>query len=72
MPKITKGGVSDRRIDPDYMAPSGTPVDVALDLGLPDAGKPEKAEIKPLAAVGETGPELTDVPKGSKVTRRKS
>ena len=46
MPKITKGGVSDRRIDPNYMAPSGTPVEKALDLGLPDAGKSDNAPDK--------------------------
>lgn len=44
MPKITKGGVSDRLVDPDYMAPPGTPVADALDRGLPDAGKPQEED----------------------------
>lgn len=41
MPKITKGGVTDASVHPDYIAPPGTAPETALDLGLPDAGATE-------------------------------
>jgi hypothetical protein len=44
MPKITSGGVSDKAVHPDYIAPPGVAPEVALDLGLPDAGQAEDAE----------------------------
>jgi hypothetical protein len=62
MPKISKGGVSDRYVDPDYMAPSGTPVAVAMDLNLPDAGRGEE-ESSP----GTTSP--GSPPKRERTTR---
>ena len=42
MPKITKGGVSDATVHPDYIAPAGMAPDVALDLNVPDAGAPDE------------------------------
>ncbi len=36
MPKITKGGVSNRLVDPDFIAEPGTPVEQAIDEGLPN------------------------------------
>ena len=42
MPKITKGGVSNRlTADPDFIAEPGTPVEKAIDEGLPNVGKPD-------------------------------
>jgi hypothetical protein len=40
MPKITRGGVSNRLVDPDFIAEPGTPVEVAIDEGRPDVGQP--------------------------------
>jgi len=42
MPKISKGGVSDVRVDETYVAPPGTSPQEAIDLGLPDAGQPQE------------------------------
>lgn len=39
MPKITKGGVSNATVHPDFIAEPGTPVERALDEGLPDVGQ---------------------------------
>jgi hypothetical protein len=38
MPKISKGGVSNRILDPDYMAPSGMAPEVGIDIGEPSVG----------------------------------
>lgn len=43
MPKITKGGVTNRLVDPEFMAAPGVPVEKALDEGLPNVGKPDTA-----------------------------
>ena len=40
MPKITRGGVSNKLVDPDFIAEPGTPVEVAIDEGRPDVGQP--------------------------------
>lgn len=58
MPKISKGGVSNIRVDADYMAPSGIAPEVGLDIGAPDAGKapepePVKAASKKAASSGK-------------------
>lgn len=39
MPKISKGGVSNRLVDPEFIAEPGTPVEVAIDEGRPNVGK---------------------------------
>lgn len=39
MPKITSGGVSNQIVDPDFIAEPGTPVEKAIDEGLPDVGR---------------------------------
>ena len=44
MPKITKGGVTDIGVHPDYVAPPGTDPATALDTGIPDAGAPSEPE----------------------------
>lgn len=44
MPKITSGGVSNRLVDPDFIAEPGTPVEKAIDDGLPDVGRPSEDE----------------------------
>lgn len=53
MPKITKGGVSDTRVDDAYMAPSGIDPATAMELGLPDAGAPEGIEADQRRAENE-------------------
>lgn len=42
MPKITGGGVSNRLVDEDFIAEPGTPVEKAVDEGLPDVGQPSE------------------------------
>lgn len=44
MPKITKGGVSNRLLDETFMAAPGTPVEKALDEGLEDVGRPSSEQ----------------------------
>ena len=44
MPKITKGGVSNRLVDPDFIAEPGTPVEAAVDEGRPDVGGPSEEQ----------------------------
>lgn len=62
MPKITKGGVSDRTVHPDYIAPSGTAPAAALDRGVPDAGSPQPPSPEPAYE--------DEVPKTRKTARR--
>lgn len=38
MPKITRGGVSNKLVDPDFIAEPGTPVELAVEEGRPDVG----------------------------------
>jgi hypothetical protein len=45
MPKITKGGVSNRLVDEDFMSAPGVPVEKALDEGLEDVG--QRSEDQP-------------------------
>jgi hypothetical protein len=44
MPKITRGGVSNTVVDPDYIAPPGTPPEVGIITGAPNAGQPSKEQ----------------------------
>jgi hypothetical protein len=69
MPKIHKGGVSNRLVDENFIAEPGTPVEKALDEGLPDVGKPDtgpdvdedtKADDNRVTAAQE--PEKPDTP----------
>jgi hypothetical protein len=46
MPKITRGGVSNRLVDPDFIAEPGTPVEVAVDEGRPDVSDTRDKEIE--------------------------
>ena len=63
MPKITKGGVSDRTVHPDYIAPSGTAPAAALDRGVLDAG----------SSPPSPGPASEDeVPKARKTTGKRA
>lgn len=39
MPKITKGGVSNQYVDPDFIAEPGVPVEKAVDEDLTDVGQ---------------------------------
>jgi hypothetical protein len=39
MPKITRGGVSNQFVDPDFISEPGVPVEKAMDEGLPDVGQ---------------------------------
>lgn len=66
MPKISKGGVSNRIVDPDYIAPSGMPPEVGLDIGAPDMGKPEGEQWP-----GKNSPESSEQPKPT-TSRRKN
>lgn len=54
MPKISKGGVSNTIVDPDYIAPPGVPPEVALDRGMPDAGQPAEEEGGDESSPGKT------------------
>ena len=47
MPKITKGGVSNRLVDPDFIAEPGTPVEKAIDEGLPNVNDTEDQHRAP-------------------------
>jgi hypothetical protein len=38
MPKISKGGVTNRIIDPQYTAPPGTAPEAAIAVGTPSVG----------------------------------
>jgi hypothetical protein len=44
MPHISTGGVSNQIVDPDFIAEPGTPVEKALDEGLPNVNGTEDAE----------------------------
>lgn len=44
MPKITRGGVSNRLVDPDFIAEPGTPVEKAIDEGLPNVNGTDDQE----------------------------
>lgn len=45
MPKITKGGVSNRLVDPEFIAPPGVSVETALDEGMDNVGKPREPDV---------------------------
>lgn len=62
MPKITKGGVSNRLVDPDFIAEPGTPVEVAVDEGRPNVGleSEEKPETHAGRALYAEDDETTD------------
>lgn len=47
MPKITHGGVSNRLVDEDFIAPPGTPVEQAIDEGQSSQGEPDKDSFDP-------------------------
>lgn len=46
MPKITRGGVSNRLVDPDFIAEPGTPVEKALDEDLPNVNGTEDEDAE--------------------------
>jgi len=62
MPKITKGGVSNKLVDPDFIAEPGTPVEVAVDEGRPNVGleSEEQPETHQGRALYATDDETTD------------
>jgi hypothetical protein len=45
MPKISRGGVSNRLVDEDFMSAPGVPVEKALDEGMEDVG--QRSEDQP-------------------------
>lgn len=44
MPHISTGGVSNQIVDPDFIAEPGTPVEKAIDEGLPNVNGTEDDE----------------------------
>lgn len=54
MPKITKGGVSDVRVDESYIAPPGADPATAIEIGTPDAGAPIEEEKEEKPSPGKT------------------
>lgn len=62
MPKITKGGVSNRLVEPGFIAEPGTPVEVAVDEGRPNVGLPseEQPETHQGKALYATDDETTE------------
>jgi hypothetical protein len=44
MPKSSIGGVSDKNVDENFIAPPGVPPQDAIDQGLPDAGQNPEAQ----------------------------
>jgi len=47
MPKSNKGGVSNRLVDPDFIAEPGVPVERAVDEGLPNVNGVEESGESP-------------------------
>lgn len=68
MPKISKGGVSNRIIDPDYMAPPGMAPEVGIDIGEPSVGGESPSPGKNSPASSGKRKRITRATKSAKPT----
>jgi hypothetical protein len=60
MPKINNGGVSDQRVDEDYIAPPGVAPEVAIEQGMPDAGQATPKQAPDAPDTGERRDDLRE------------